>query len=335
MPFREGPLTTLSSLDQENFVIGRDEDNPVDMGINTMCSWYITLESSRKGHMYAWYNSRVKSPVQLYLMNMELWVAAKLQCGLGNRLFQLAAAKQASEAWGLPLVFAMPYCKPSEHGDFSSIFKLFPEIPKIWKAEAEISIEQGCFSYEPLPSINPSQRVLLKGFFQAAEYVADSLIPSWDAISLDDKAGLLKRWCLESNEQRAKTVFLHVRLGDYKILPHHQVPLLGYYARAMSEFPEDTRFLVFSDSPDEARALPVFVDSERCVFVHEEDEYKSLYLMSQCGGAITANSTFSWWGAYFARQGKDIKVCMPSKWMAACAESTDTIYPNWATVIEV
>jgi hypothetical protein len=104
----------------------------------------------------------------------------------------------------------------------------------------------------------------------------------------------------------------------------------------MAAFPEDTRFLVFSDGPDEARVLSVFSNTETCVFVDEKDEYKSLYLMSLCSGAITANSTFSWWGAYFARQGKDgFKTCMPSKWMASCTEPTDTIYPAWATVLDV
>jgi hypothetical protein len=271
-------------------------------------------------------------------MNMDLWVSSKLQCGLGNRLFQLAAAKQASEMWSIPVVFAMPYCCPSEHGDFNTIFKLFPSIPKIWKAEAEVLIEQeGCFKFNPLPSLAPSQRVLLKGFWQSAAYVSDNLVPSWDAIS-QDKDALLKRWCLESNEQRAKTVFLHVRLGDYKILPHHQVPLLAYYARAMAGFSEDTRFLVFSDEPEKARALPVFHadGNERCVFVDEQDEYKSMYLMSLCSGAITANSTFSWWGAYFARQGKEgFKTYMPATWMASCPEPTDGIYPAWATVLQL
>lgn len=261
---------------------------------------------------------------------MELWVASKLQCGLGNRLFQLAAAKQAAEMWSVPLVFAMPYCCPSEHGDFSTIFKLFPSIPKIWKAEAEVCIEQdGCFKYSPLPASAPSQHILLKGFWQAASYVSDNMVPSWDAINGQEKEALLKRWCLETPEQKSKTVFIHVRLGDYKILPHHQVPLLGYYARAMSEFSEDTRFLIFSDSLEEARALPVF--SDRCVFVDEVDEYKTLYLMSLCSGAITANSTFSWWGAYFARQGKEFKTYMPAKWMASCPEPTESIYPSWAT----
>lgn len=270
---------------------------------------------------------------------MDLWVASKLQCGLGNRLFQLAAAKKVSETWSIPLVFAMPYCCPSEHGDFNTIFKLFPSILKIWKAEAEVLIEQeGCFKYSPLPSLAPSQRVLLKGFWQSAAYVSDNLVPSWDAIGADDKEVLLNRWCLEMAEQRSKTVFLHVRLGDYTILPHHQVPILDYYARAMTKFPEDTRFLIFSDEPDEARDLSLFHKdiTDRCVFVYEPDEYKSLYLMSLCSGAITANSTFSWWGAYFARKGKEnFKTYMPAKWMASCPEPTDTIYPAWATVLDV
>ena len=105
----------------------------------------------------------------------------------------------------------------------------------------------------------------------------------------------------------------------------------------MAAFPEDTRFLIFSDEPDEARGLPVFHTdfNDRCVFVDEKDEYKSLYLMSLCSGAITANSTFSWWGAYFARQGKeDFKTYMPGKWMASCTEPTDAIYPAWAIILE-
>jgi hypothetical protein len=163
-------------------------------------------------------------------------------------------------------------------------------------------------------------------------------VPSWDAINAQDKEALLKRWCLESKEQQAKTVFLHVRLGDYTILPHHQIPILQYYARAMAAFSEDTRFLVFSDEPDDARELPLFhTDSnDRCVFVDEQDEYKTLFLMSLCSGAITANSTFSWWGAYFARRGKEgFKTYMPNKWMATCQEPTDGIYPAWATVVDV
>lgn len=261
------------------------------------------------------------------------WVASRLSCGLGNRLFQLAAAHKVSLEWSIPLVFAMPYCLPSEHGDFETIFKLFPQIPKVWNAEPLLGITQSsCFDVCPFPTVAPADRVLLKGFWQAAEYVSDSFKPSWVTNS-----EILARWNLSTLEQRQKTAFIHVRLGDYRILPHHQVNLLAYFVKAMDTFPEDTRFLIFSDEPHIAKTFPVFA-IDRCVFVDEKDELLTLYLMSQCGGAITANSTFSWWGAAFGRQqcekGAIYRACMPAQWMVT-TESTAPVYPTWATVIDV
>jgi hypothetical protein len=268
------------------------------------------------------------------------WVASKLQFGLGNRLFQLASAHTLSETWSVPLVFAMPYCVPSEHGDFNTIFKMFPNVEKVWSAPPELAIEQkSVFQYEPMPTMPPARKVLLKGMWQAAEYVSDSFKPSWEAMG--EKDALMKRWHLETKQQRAKTAFIHVRLGDFKILPHHQVNLLSYIAVSMERFAEDTRFLVFSDTMEEAKNYSVFND--RCVFVNELDEYNTLFLMSRCqAGAITANSTFSWWGAFFGRQaaveeGLEYRAYMPSKWMAegGAPDKTDAIYPPWATVVSV
>jgi hypothetical protein len=268
------------------------------------------------------------------------WVASKLQFGLGNRLFQLASAHTLSETWSVPLVFAMPYCLPSEHGDFNTIFKMFPKVEKVWSASPELAIEQkSVFQYEPMPTMPPARKVLLKGMWQAAEYVSDSFKASWDAVA--EKDTLLKRWHLETTQQRAKTAFIHIRLGDFKILPHHQVNLLSYIAVSMERFAEDTRFLVFSDTMEEAKNYSVFND--RCVFVNELDEYHALFLMSRCqAGAITANSTFSWWGAFFGRQaaleeGLEYRAYMPSKWMAEGGppESSNPIYPPWATVVSV
>lgn len=258
------------------------------------------------------------------------WVASKLQFGLGNRLFQLAAAFKASKFWNVPLVFAMPYCSPAEHGSFETIFKLFPSIERLWKAEAHLSIDQDkVFEETLLPSEAPAQTVLLKGMWQAASFVLDDFKPTWA-----ENPELLDRWCLITDEQQAKTVFLHVRLGDFKALPHHQVNLMAYFVRAMEMF-SDVRFLIFSDSIEEVKTYSIF-SSRACVFVDEPDEYATLYLMSKCGaGAITANSTFSWWGAFFARQQSKVnfKACMPDTWFVTYSEPTTAIYPPWATVV--
>lgn len=282
---------------------------------------------------------------------MENWVCARLTGGIGNRLFQLATAHKLSVDWSVPLIFAMPYCLPSEHGDYETIFKMFPGITKVWKAEPLLAIEQDwAFKYTPFPTIPLADKILLRGFWQAAEFVDTDkgLKPSWDSI---DTETLLQRWNLTTTLQREKTAFLHVRLGDYTILPHHQVPLLPYYVKAMALFPEDTRFLVFSDEPEKVKTFPIL--DERCIIVKEDSELKSLYLMAKChAGAITANSTFSWWGAAFGRQdaafgrqdaavggggggSSSYRACMPSQWMGQCKESTNSIYPPWATVVSV
>jgi hypothetical protein len=256
------------------------------------------------------------------------WVSAKLQFGLGNRLFQLAAAYKASRLWNLPLVFAMPFCRPSDHGDFQTIFRLFPTIERIWNAEPSAFLDQsGVFQETRFPPTPPGNRTLLRGMWQAASFVLDSFEPTWT-----ENPSLLQKYNLSSEQP---TVFLHVRLGDYKFLPHHQVPLLTYFAECMSRFPETTRFLIFSDSIEEVVYMPLF--SERCTFVYETNEYDALYLMSRCTGAIISNSTFSWWGAFFARQyaKRQIPIYMPDTWLTVHTESTDTIYPHFATVVSV
>jgi hypothetical protein len=87
---------------------------------------------------------------------------------------------------------------------------------------------------------------------------------------------------------------LHVRRGDYLTLPssHPTLPL-DYYREAMTIF--EPPYLVFSDDLAWCREhLP----QETCVFVEHNRDYEDLFLTVMCDAHITANSTFSWWGAW-------------------------------------
>ncbi len=97
---------------------------------------------------------------------------------------------------------------------------------------------------------------------------------------------------------RQKTA-LHVRRGDYLLLPgNHPVLPLTYYREAIRRL-DGTNILVFSDDIEWCRrnlewARPVS-------FVEGNADYEDLFLMANCERHIMANSSFSWWGAFLSR----------------------------------
>ncbi len=88
---------------------------------------------------------------------------------------------------------------------------------------------------------------------------------------------------------------VHVRRGDY-VRNQELFPCLplDYYVEAMSL--THAPYLVFSDDIGWCREnLP-----GQCLFVEHNRDFEDLFLMTVCDEHITANSTFSWWGAWLA-----------------------------------
>ena len=142
------------------------------------------------------------------------WVAGRLSGGLGNRLFQHAAALGLAECLGKEAVFFLPQCASTEHGPFESIFKLFPGT-RIVETAAEWGILREpvneFYKYVPFPEevMLPS---VIHGWRQTEKYFPRGGIQvDWSSVTAPS---------IDPNSW-----FVHVRLGDYKILPHHQVDL--------------------------------------------------------------------------------------------------------------
>lgn len=275
---------------------------------------------------------------------MKPWVAGHITGGLGNRLFQHAAAMGLAEKWGHRVVFYLPKAAGTNHGRFENIFDLFPSIPVIREEEKHIEIPEPngyVFTYLPFQEGSVSANILVDGWRQTERYFpVTGVHVSWDTLLSNEKqSALLRKYRLDT--EGLNTCFLHIRLGDYKILPHHQIDIGKYIQKAAQHFEANTRFLVFSDEALHYKSmLESVVNSvgHIPIVVDESDEIENLFLMSHClGGAIVANSTFSWWGAYFARQRssdpKKFRACYPTIWGQGLPVARDVV-PSWGIRID-
>lgn len=180
-----------------------------------------------------------------------------------------------------------------------------------------------------------SSRSYLIGYWQSYRYfheIRDLLKQEID----------ISRHLSESNAQLCRqmrecdSVFLHVRRGDYVSLPSaasaHGVCSAAYYRSAVEMVRAEIAnpvVYVFSDDIRWAKQnlwLPV----KHC-FVSDERPGRSqddLHLMSCCRHGILANSSFSWWGAYLSRHDRGLFIA-PRNGFHVARKNTDLYPPGW------
>jgi hypothetical protein len=128
--------------------------------------------------------------------------------------------------------------------------------------------------------------------------------------------------------------FIHVRRGDYLQEPHksfHGNLTLDYYKDAVSLIQSknpNAKFLVFSDDVDWC-----LTNLSEHYIVGGANEFDSLQLMSKCKYAVTANSSFSFWGAWLgADKQQGGIVIAPEYWFQNVAmreQSQDIVPQRW------
>jgi len=139
-------------------------------------------------------------------------------------------------------------------------------------------------------------------------------------------------------------VSIHIRRGDY-LLPHHSFCELNadYYTQAIVDHflpVEDYNFLVFSNDIAYAKALfegdnIYFIDPIGGEKICSDSEKEDLALMSLCDHHITANSSYSWWGAYLCKNPNKKIIC-PTNWLKSNHQSSwinGNYYPStWINI---
>ena len=263
---------------------------------------------------------------KLSILVTDWAVVPRMSDGLGNRLFQYAVALGLAKKWNRPVRFSRAYMVASNHGDPEDFLKLFPDVPVDDVTDPVILTQAGAdlFVYREFPEAPPGNVVLIDSRQNPAYFAKVVVEPVWPSIPVPDLSG---SW------------MIHFRRGDYDILSHYFVDLTRYYRRCLLAVPEGSSLRVFSDEPGKCKDfLESVMDGReyRVSWSTETVDYKALHEMSLCtGGAITANSTFSWWGAYFAkaRAGPRFQAFYPKSWGPGLPEATGVV-PPWGEYVD-
>ena len=137
----------------------------------------------------------------------------------------------------------------------------------------------------------------------------------------------------------ANAVAIHVRRGDYagdqRINRIHGVIGIDYYRTAfetLSQRVSNPHYFVFSDDPEWTRAN-LQVDGP-ATYVSGHSSVEDLRLLTACRHFIIPHSTFSWWGAWLSTAAGGEKVVIaPRHWFAKPHPSDpDKVPASWISI---
>lgn len=280
--------------------------------------------------------------------------------GLGNQMFQYAAARALSLSKGVPLYLdASAFEQYGLHRfELTRVFDCHAGMADRtmvkdmlgWQANRSVRtlaarlgfgwlrscrwVEEPSFDYWPGLKCVPDT-CYLTGYWQSEKYFhAVSDVIRKDLTFKIPLEGLNKT--LAGQMAACQAISLHIRRGDYvsdaSANQKHGTCSLQYYAAAVDWIAarvERPEFFVFSDDIAWARehlglSFPVtFVDHNR-----GDDNYRDMQLMSLCRHHIIANSSFSWWGAWLNGRADKI-VIAPRQWFASGEKADDLIPSDW------
>ena len=255
------------------------------------------------------------------------FVSCYLMGGLGNQLFQIFATFSAAINANLSVIFqysdVLNVGKPRPTYWHSFLEHLRPFTTSSINVYSVPRIHERGFEHQPIV-LSTSTPSCLFGYYQSYKYFENHYDRIIELIRLREKQEIVRRKSQALNEEK-QTVSMHFRLGDYVLLQdHHPVMSVKYYANALKHVvdklsTDSLRIIYFNEKADEATVnISIAVLSRMFpnidfVKADVDEDWEQMLLMSVCQHNIIANSSFSWWGAYFNNNADKI-VCYPEIW---------------------
>ena len=260
---------------------------------------------------------------------MESYVSSHLQGGLGNYLFQISAAYAISIRDNKKLKIDI-----SDIAIVHSPLELYSNnifrnitFGEIVNFELIHSSAHSPISYLNIPIVNGNLK--LDGYYQNEKYFKQYRNEILNLFKIDEST---KNYLTEkySDIPFDNTCSIHVRRGNYVERQHfHPLQTVEYYKKSISIIGEKTLFLIFSDDIEWCKINLDFIENKK--FISGNLDYQDLYLMSMCNHNITANSSFSWWGAWL-NNNNNKKIVYPSFWFNNGPDSSEIGGESWTKI---
>lgn len=205
-------------------------------------------------------------------------------------------------------------------------------------------IEKMHFKFTKIPYI--SQDFKLHGYYQSYKYFDGQYSNICKLINLDNqKAEIAEKYKVLLDGVK-KPISLHFRMGDYvKNQAMHPILSTDYYINCINylkselpDFEEKYYLLIFGELCDNEKimyaieTIKAHYTIEIVICDYAIPDYEQLLLMSLTSHNIIANSTFSWWGAYFNNNYSKI-VCYPSIWNGSTTNMNDLFPESWIKIL--
>jgi len=275
-------------------------------------------------------------------------VVVRVSGGLGNQLFQYAAALGYARRIGAPLhLDLVEYESPESHRRFE-LGRLRVPVRRTNSLEVALARlrphreTQGVFDQFMFENHGTAW---LRGFWEDDVYFADILPTIRRRFQPRDEA--LATAARETVERAraggAPVVGVHMRRGDRgpggnAFAPLSSLPA-SYYRQAASRFPGNVHFLVFSDTPDDVdwcRNHLGLGETAPMSFGAGTDPILDMFALAACDHVILSSGTFSWWAGYLGdRPGRSVIVPNPLQGLSverAREPVTCPPQPSWEAI---
>jgi hypothetical protein len=280
-------------------------------------------------------------------------ITCNLMGGLGNQIFQIFA----TISYGIKTHQQFKFINSKTLGGgtttlrntyWDSFFSrlrpfLFAEYPKL------DVIKEKDFTFNELPlhkMTGADKNILIYGYFQSYKYFESSYETIYRIIGLENMKHQLLLKMNYNMDYFKNCISMHFRIGDYKQIQHcHPIMTKEYYYRCINYIKSadsNTNFTIMyfceDNDLDDVNIKIQFLSQQFPLYTFVRGEksladWEQLLLMSCCHHNIIANSSFSWWSAYF-NKWEDKIICYPSIWFGHNIEhnTKDLCPPIWRRI---